>query len=352
MISQISNQRKYLSLLLNLLFLLSCNKTINNPMQHFDKIPKKELNHSHIINLEKFDILKPIDAIRINNSYMIWDNKNENIFNLIDPISNKVIKGVNIGNGPNEIISPSSFQNQDGKFLIYDISQRRINQIDISSDTTLIIKKNQEINTNKRLFVINRIGSNIIATGILEDYWLANMTTDGEITSGIEFPAFEETNNTPKVQLSMLYISTLMANTSDNKKVVAVTQKHGVVSFLNYINNSILNEYKQIKYYAPNFTIEERGNIAFSKNNQVGFCGVDCDNDYVYALYSGKTFAKEGMLNHHCENLLIYDWNGNPIKHYVLDIPLYSMRYNEKNNLIYGIAYYPEGILVEYQLDD
>jgi hypothetical protein len=282
---------------------------------------------------------------------MIWDNKNENIFNLIDPISNKVIKGVNIGNGPNEIISPSSFQNQDGKFFIYDISKRRINQIDISSDTTLIINENQKINSDKRLFVINRIDSNIIATGIFEDYWLVNITTDGKITSSVEFPAFEETNNTPKVQLSMLYISTLMANTSDNKKVVAVTQKHGVVSFFNYINNSTLNEYKQIKYYAPNFIIEERGNIAFSKDNQVGFCGVDCDNDYVYALYSGKTFAKDGMLNHHCENLLIYDLNCIPIKHYVLDIPLYSMRYNEKKHLIYGIAYYPEGFLVEYKLD-
>lgn len=349
MIRMISKEGKYLFLLLFFLILLSCNKIINNPIQHFNKTQKIKLNHSKIIHLEEFDILKPVDAIRINGSYMIWDDKNENIFNLLDPLSGKVIKGVNKGNGPNEIISPSSFQNQDGIFLIYDISHRRINQIDMSSDTTLIIKKIQDIKTDKRLFVINRIDSNIIATGIFEDYWLANISTDGEITSGVDFPTFEETNNTPKMQLSMLYISTLMA-TLDNKKVVAVTQKHAVVSFFNYINNSILKEYKKIKYYAPNFTIEERGNIAFSKDNQVGFCGVDCDDDYVYTLYSGRTFTGHGVQNHHCEHLLVYDWNGNPVKHYILDIPLFSMKYDNEKKIIYGIGYNPEGVLVEYKI--
>ena len=95
---------------------------------------------------------------------------------------------------------------------------------------------------------------------------------------------------------------------------------------------------------------KKKGNIAFSKNNKVGFCAVDCDDKYVYALYSGKTFNKFGTLNHHCENLLIYDWNGNPVKRYILDIPLYSMRYNRETHSIYGIAYNPEGILIEYEL--
>lgn len=349
---QISITGRYFFLLLKVLFIISCNKTINSPIQHFEKNSNETLTYSRIINLEKYNILKPIDAIRIDDLYMIWDNKNDNIFNLIDPLTTKSITGINKGNGPDEIISPSSFQNQDGKLLIYDISLRRINQIEISPDSTLILIKKQEINTDNRLFIVNSIDSNFIATGIFEDHWLVNLTTDGKIASGIDFPTFEVTNNTPKVQLSMLYISTLMANTSDNKKVVAVTQKHGVISFFNYVNGSTLKEYKQIKYYPPIYTIEESGSIAFSKENKVGFCAVDCDSEYVYVLYSGRTFAKDGILNHHCENLLIYDWNGNPIKHYLLDIPLYSMRYNEKDKLIYGIAYYPEGVLVEYRLDN
>jgi hypothetical protein len=36
----------------------------------------------------------------------------------------------------------------------------------------------------------------------------------------------------------------------------------------------------------------------------------------------------------------------------MLDIPLYSMKYNEESNSIYGIAYNPEGVFVEYQLEE
>ena len=58
------------------------------------------------------------------------------------------------------------------------------------------------------------------------------------------------------------------------------------------------------------------------------------------------------MLSHHCEHLLVYDRDGNPVKHYTLDIPLFSMKYDSEKNTIYGIGYNPEGIFVEYQLDD
>ncbi len=58
------------------------------------------------------------------------------------------------------------------------------------------------------------------------------------------------------------------------------------------------------------------------------------------------------MLSHHCEHLLVYDRDGNPVKHYTLDIPLFSMKYDSEKNTIYGKGYNPEGIFVEYQLDD
>ena len=58
------------------------------------------------------------------------------------------------------------------------------------------------------------------------------------------------------------------------------------------------------------------------------------------------------MESHHCEHLLVYDWDGNPIQHYILGIPLSSVKYDKEKNTIYGIAYDPEGVFVEYQLDN
>ena len=102
------------------LFLLSCNKTINNPIQHFEKSQKQELAPSRIIDLEEFDILKPGLAIRNDDSYMIWDLNNENMFHLVNFDSKQVAKGIRKGSGPGEIIAVMGFEFKDGRFLIYD----------------------------------------------------------------------------------------------------------------------------------------------------------------------------------------------------------------------------------------
>ncbi len=44
-----------------------------------------------------------------------------------------------------------------------------MNQIDISSDTVLILKEIEEIKYDQRLFVTNYQGPYLIATGLFED---------------------------------------------------------------------------------------------------------------------------------------------------------------------------------------
>ena len=350
-LNQFTRNKIELFLLFIVLPILSCNKTINNPVEHFENSPRQELTPSRRIGLEEFDILKPGLVIRKDDSYMIWDLNNENMFHLINFNSKKVNRGIKKGNGPGEIIGVMGFQLKDDKFLVYDGDRKKMNQINVTSDT-LILKEIKEIHFDTRLFITNYQGSHVIATGLFEDAWLASIKGNGEIISKVDFPDFEETSNTPGMELSMLYISTHIANKPDNKKVVAATQYLGLLSFFDYIDGSILKECKQNKYYGPDFTLPERGGIAYSKNGIIGFCGLDCDDDYVYALYSGRTFTEHGMESHHCEHLLVYDWNGNPIQHYILGIPLSSVKYDKEKNTIYGIGYDPEGVFVEYQLDN
>lgn len=340
----------YIWIFFAILPILSCSKPLNNPIQHFSSDQREMLTHSRIIDLEEFNILKPGAVIRKDDSYMFWDINNEKTFHFVNFDSKRVIKGVKKGSGPGEIIYPSSYQLIQDKFYVFDPDNKKISQIDVSSDTTLILKEIEKVNFDKKLFLINYQKSNMIATGLFEDAWLATLTTNGKIISKINFPDFEETSDTPKMALSFLYLITHTSNKPDNKKVVAVTQDLGVISFFDYINGEILKEYKQIKYFAPNFILRENGGISYSKDGLIGFCGVDCDDKYVYILYSGRTYAEHELKSHYCENLFIYDWDGNPIKHYILDIPLISMKYDKAKNSIYGIGYHPEGAFVEYQL--
>lgn len=328
----------------------SCNKDINNTIKHFEKAAKYELNPSKIIDLEEYDILKPGLAFKIDDSYIIMDVKSDTIFSHVNFDSKRGVKGVKRGIGPGEILSTISLQLKDENLIIYNAEKKEINQVSFISDSILGLKVIDKIKFDQRLFMLNYQNTHIVATGLFEKYWLATINNDGKIVSEVNFPEFDNTKNTPQLELSLLYLSTHMTTKTDNKKIVAATQDIGAVYCFNVNNNSNLEVYKNIKYFGPEFSIQDRGGIRYSKDGLIGFCGIDSDDKYVYVLYSGRTYAEHEMKSHHCEHLLVYDWEGSPIKYYSLEIPLISMKYDKERNSIYGIAYNPEDMFVQYNL--
>ncbi len=283
-------------------------------------------------------------------AYMITEMQDEYMFSLVNFNTKEVIKGVRRGNGPGEIIATMCYQVNENRFLTFDTARNKIYQVVVSPDTTLVLEEVEEIHIDKMLSRVDYQGSHVITNGLLEDAWLVTMKSNGEIMSGVNYPSFKETNDAQPITLSFIYLNTHVARKPDNKKVVAATQNLGVISFFHYIDGLILEEYQQIKYYGPQFFLAEGGSVAWSRDGLTGFCGLDCDDTHVYALYSGRTFTEHGVECFYCEHLLVYDWDGNPVKHYTLDIPLYFMQFDKERETIYGIAYHPEGVFVEYQL--
>ena len=342
------NNTGYLYLLLGIL-LISCTKNINSPIIHFDGKPAEKIYPSKIVDLEEFGILRPFEFLQIDDSnFVIQDLKDENIFNLINLSSKKVIRGVNKGQGPNDILVGVGLQYRDNKILTYDAFLKKMNEIVLLSDTTLGIKEVYRIKTEVvMLYMVYQLDSTFIATGQFGDYWLAEMNKDGEILSTIDFPLWEETKDIRKLSRPSLFFAK-MAKSPDNKRIVVVARNQGVISFLNRTDSGI-EEYKQIKYHPPKFTITERSS-AYSRDNVEGFCAVDCDNNYVYAIYSNRTYNSHQLLSSYCEHLFVYDWDGNPVKRYILDIPINRISYDKEKNSIYGFSNNPEGVLIEYKL--
>ena len=177
------------------------------------------------------------------------------------------------------------------------------------------------------------------------------MNKDGKIISTIDYPVREATKDLSRAMLPSLYSTGVrMSNSPDGKRIVVATGSQGILSFLKRTDPGI-KEYKQIKYQEPIIALPPGGGASYTRDNINGFSAVDCDDNYVYALYSGRTFNSHQTKFTHCEHLFVYDWDGNPIKHYILDIPLFnSISYDKEKNCIYGLAENPEGVLIVYQL--
>jgi hypothetical protein len=83
------------------------------------------------------------------------------------------------------------------------------------------------------------------------------------------------------------------------------------------------------------------------------FCEIVATNQYVYTIYAGKTREEHGLTDtFQGSHLLVYDWDGNPVRQYLLEKALYAMGYDEASKTIYGISYDPEGVLIEYKLGE
>ena len=315
---------------------------------------KDEINvsPSRVVSLEDYDVLKPIDVLKVNEDYLIRDDKAYNLFTKINFQRNTITRGIDKGNGPNEVNFITSVEQYKNKILIFDTSNKKISSIDIDNDSTLTLREETTLNAQNRSSMINYINNGFIGSGMFKDFWIGYFDIHSEaLKSSISFPVFEETDHLVDIQKSVIFINTLTTVHPHKNKFVAATMKCGVLSFCEMSNDNIINEYKQIKYYPPQFNVvDDFGNIAYDKQYKVAFCDIDCCDDYVYVLYSGRSFETHGLLNHHCEHLLVYDWSGSPIKHYKLEIPMSSMRYDNQNKSIYGIGYNTEGVLLEYKL--
>jgi len=350
-VKEILKNTCYLFLLLSIL-LTACAKSFNSPIKHFEGKPLKKLYPSRIVDLEEFGILNPVQLIQIDDSvFVIRDSKNENIVNIINLSSKKVISGVNIGQGPGEVLDASRLQYRNNKILAWDGMPKKMYEVVVLSDVALAIKEFYKVDTDMLISSqLNHLDSTFIAVAWFQDYWLVEMNKDGKILSTIDFPMWEGTKNIPKTALANIYQS-LMANSPDNKRIAVAALSQGLISFLNRTDSGI-KEYKQLKYHAPIFTVNEGGRAVTSRDNLEGFRAIDCDDTHVYVMYSGKTFNSNPTASQSglCDHLLVYDWNGNPVKRYILGIPIRSIKYNKETNSIYGLAENPEGVLVEYQL--
>ena len=326
-----------------------CVNVNQDPLAHFTEQQTIKIKPSIVVELEDYEILRPLEALKYGDEYVISDQKRNDVVTFVNFSTSKYVSGIGFGNGPNELIMYNGIKIINDRLFLYDMSNKKIFEI-INRNDSLQIEQYIEIKYKKKLAIIDILDNKVIASGLSDDFWIEYVDIiNNELLSGIDFPKFDNTGSLRGMQKSVIYLSSHLAISPDSKKFVAATQYAGVISLCE-IDKDKITDYRQIKYFPPDFSVVQGGNIAFSRKGKIGFCKVDCDNHHIYALYSGRTSLSHDATSHYCEHLLVYDWEGNPVKHYKLDVPMWSMRYDREKNSIYGTAYNPEGVFIEYQL--
>ena len=71
---------------------------------------------------------------------------------------------------------------------------------------------------------------------------------------------------------------------------------------------------------------------------------------YVYGLYSGKNFKENGLETLAGTIIYVFDWNGEAIKKYELNVPVTLISVDNKDEMLYAFSNMPDPELIRFKI--
>ncbi len=142
-----------------------------------------------------------------------------------------------------------------------------------------------------------------------------------------------------------------------SKNLVAYFQsRSATMGILEITDNDVtMKEFSWWKS-AQKESVGDNGRISAlpAKDERNGFITAAVTEKYIYALYSGKTMNRrtiESLSNAFLsEYVYVFDWQGKPVKRYLLDQEVRSIAVDKNDETLYAASYKGEPHLIKYKL--
>ena len=309
--------------------------------------------------LSDLGIHVPTDVEHLDSVLIIGSGQAKNVVDLL--CGDKIIHCFNVGRGPGEILMASNFQIVGDRLYQYDIKNMRLWALDIGKtvmtgrqQADIVCEYNgmsEDINRLNRPFnVIMLPDGGIVASGIfVNDCWYGILGADGAISSPIPYVMIEGLEDFSNKQLAAVHTSNSLAVSPSGKKVASALLGIRAISMSEYSDGSLKENYRFVgtepKVAAPGN--KNMPALIWSPDSKMGFCDLDCDEECVYALYSGRRRGDEFPASE-CSWILVMDWVGNPVRAYSLSRTLCAFCLD--GDRIFGVSSYPEAKLYVFEI--
>jgi hypothetical protein len=259
------------------------------------------------------------------------------------------------GQGPDDFFKPFSLQYIDEKTLgCFDVYLKNFSEFSIFSDCSQV-KKSKRIPFISTFSVIKTGNNQYIGIGPYENEMFVLFDSIGNrVNSFYEYPYRDsEEKKISNRGRSMAYQGKMVSNL-DQTKFVYATSFADIIHFYE-IKKDVILPIKKIENRYPEYIIEEKdGGVgaAITSNSKHGYvCGY-ATNEYVYLLYSGRSFTEYKNNIDEAEFLMIYDWNGVLQKTVQLDIPCKYFCVDNENQKLWALSNSPDPVIVTFNIAD
>lgn len=242
------------------------------------------------------------------------------------------------GEGPDEFIHLTNISCINNKLSLWDTGKStltfaKIDRNNISSPTFQNIKVKEDTTLLSVFQVIPLQEDLFVATGIIKNHRFALLDKNGNILKLFgDYPSNYKQNNTD-IENGSIYQSIL---TFQNKKkiLVAACGIGESIAFYDMNNKNNPNLIREFTFDHPKYDLTGNNEqpIIFSKDSKNGFIDIKSSSNYCICLFSGE--IRTGVNDYGGNKILLFDWNGNPIKLIVVKQQYTNLAIDEENKRI------------------
>lgn len=324
-------------------------------LNDFSKV--EELAPSDSISLKPFGITLPEEFDKYGDWFVVKTSQEESYIRMVNPKEGRTIRLFHKGRGPGELTYSRSWQILGDTLRIYDSNLKNYYFIDLSrtvqEGTPAIISREEfpapESHTGPyhpaQLFHIDR---GYISFGdIGAPCWYCLLNDNGELIDQIPLPDFKNLESVPDGQLHQIGSTSYSTIKPDGNAMAAAMLDADAISFSS-INEAGLNEYKRFVFSDTEKTLVS-GRLQYEKTASYHFLDAGCNERYVFFLYSGMQILGEDP-PFDCHDLLVYDWDGNPVKRVILKRPVSQIHI--EGDTLFGCSMSPDAAIFTYDLSN
>lgn len=293
--------------------------------------------------------LLPSKILLFEDKAVIFDNKKEDLFKVYRlPDFSFLYSFGKIGEGPDEFrfVDTNSLQTQEDNLIV--VSGINITKVKLGEESAVMGETFDLISTNSspvnRLLLIN---DSIYVADIFDampgapEHQMTRLGLNKEVTKFGKYPQIPSDKQLTEGSLYREYLKTMVVNPKDGR-MAAFYSHQNLIKYYN-TKGDLLEE------------IEVESNLENGSGEETKIYRVEpfATEEYIYVMYIGKTKKEvEEQFETFQPNLEIWDWEGNLLHRFSLDQPLTTIAFSQKFQKLYGLSFFKEDVLFEYDLKE
>ncbi|MDR0700349.1 MAG: TolB-like 6-bladed beta-propeller domain-containing protein [Tannerella sp.] len=343
--------KKIILLLSLILLIISCK----NKRTQIDIFPDTvKINHSKLLEGEDLVFLGgEMLYFNSDSSLIIHNPKSDSLMIKLNLGNKKISHLIPTGNGPDEFIYINVAQKtSDSVFLFQDMNSAQLYQMNILSGK---IEKKFTYENSKCMEIV-KMNNNYIATGLFNEGMFALWNNNSFLCYMYEYPN-DNVDNKKMASKAMAYQGKMLVN-EHLDRLIFCSSKFSYFELFQFDTNNV-NSIKKNYAGKYEYTISPDDNIIFAhpyENNREGYIDAYATDERIYLLYSGRSIEDVNVTTHEkaclSNQIIVYDWDGNPVIRYETDVDLKKICVNNADNTIYAISYNPDTDIVFFKLQN